>query len=92
MSNAPMPPMPGMLGGQQQPAHPSLEVFKKFVIGQSTKQEAVSAFADYVMTGIRGIPVPNTDLAKSVLSSDSSHNFMGYPQIIQCMALLIKES
>jgi hypothetical protein len=41
------------------------------------------------MTGIRGIPVPELNLAKSVLSSESN-NFMQYPQVIQCMALLIK--
>lgn len=88
MSNA---PMPGMLGGQQ-PLHPSIEVFKNFLNGNATKQDAVNAFADYIMTGMRGIPVPNMDLAKSVLLSDSSHTFMGYPQVIQCMALIIKNS
>lgn len=70
-------------------AHPSLDIFAKFIKGEVTKEEAVNAFADYVMTGIRGIPVPEIELAKSVLSSESS-NFMQYPQIIQCMALLIK--
>jgi len=71
------------------PVHPSLDVFEKFVKGEATREEAVNAFADYVMTGIRGIPVPEIDLAKSVLSYPSN-NFMQYPQVIQCMALLIK--
>ena len=71
------------------PVHPSFDVFSKFIKGEVTRDEAVNAFADYVMTGIRGIPVPAIDLAKSALSSESG-NFMQYPQVIQCMALLIK--
>jgi len=82
---------PNMIGGQpgMPPTHPSFEIFSRFIKGEATRDEAVNAFADYVMTGIRGIPVPELDLAKSVLSSESS-NFMQYPQVIQCMALLIK--
>lgn len=94
MSNAPMPPMPpmpGMIGGQQ-PPHPSLEVFKKYVNGAVSRDEAINAFCEYIMTGIRGMPIPNPELAKSVLSSDSSATFMGYPQIIQCVALMLKQS
>lgn len=81
----------GMIGGQpgMPPAHPSLDIFARFIKGEASRDEAVNAFADYVMTGIRGIPVPALDLAKSVLSSESG-NFMQYPQVIQCMALLIK--
>ena len=81
----------GMMGGQPgiPPTHPSLDIFARFIKGEATKDEAVNAFADYVMTGIRGIPVPELNLAKSVLSAESS-NFMQYPQVIQCMALLIK--
>lgn len=91
MSNVPPPNMGGMLG-QSQPPHPALEVLKKFVQGTVTRDEALNAFCDYVMTGMRGIPVPNPELAKSVLLSDASQNFMGYPQIIQCAALLLKQS
>ena len=79
---------PQMMGGQQDP-HPSINVLARFIKNEATRDEAVNAFADYVMTGIRGIPVPTPDLAKSVLSSESG-NFMQYPQVIQCMALLIK--
>lgn len=79
---------PQMMGGQQD-HHPSINVFAKFIKNEATRDEAVNAFADYVMTGIRGIPVPTPDLARSVLSSESG-NFMQYPQVIQCMALLIK--
>jgi len=82
---------PNMMGGQpgMPVAHPSLDIFARFIKGEATKDEAVNAFADYVMTGIRGIPVPEIELAKSVLSTESG-NFMQYPQVIQCMALLIK--
>jgi len=82
---------PNMMGGQlgMPPSHPSLDIFARFIKGEATRDEAVNAFADYVMTGIRGIPVPELSLAKSVLSAESS-NFMQYPQVIQCMALLIK--
>lgn len=82
------PQMIGMQPGMNQ-AHPSLDVFARFINGKATKDEAVQAFADYVMTGIRGIPVPTLELAKSVLASESS-GFLQYPQVIQCMALLIK--
>jgi hypothetical protein len=71
------------------PVHPSFDIFSKFIKGEVSRDEAVNAFADYVMTGIRGIPVPSVDLAKSSLSSESG-NFLQYPQVIQCMALLIK--
>jgi hypothetical protein len=82
---------PNMIGGQpgMNPVHPSLDIFSRFIKGEVTRDQAVDAFSDYIMTGIRGIPVPTHELAKSVLSSESS-NFMQYPQIIQCMALLIK--
>ena len=82
---------PNMMGGQpgMPPTHPSLDIFARFIKGEATRDEAVNAFADYVMTGIRGIPVPEIELAKSVLSTESG-NFMQYPQVIQCMALLIK--
>ena len=81
---------PNMMGQSEVPLiHHSLNVFEKFVKGEASRDEAVNAFADYVMTGIRGIPVPEIDLAKSVLSYPSN-NFLQYPQVIQCMALLIK--
>lgn len=89
MSNVPMPQMPGMLGPQQQ-SHPAFDVLRKFLQGSATREEAVNSFCDYVMTGMRGIPVPNLELAKSVILSESSQNFMGYPQIIQCMAIVLK--
>lgn len=79
----------GMIGGQPNPPHPSLDVFARFIKSEATRDEAVNAFADYVMTGIRGIPVPTPELARSVLTSESG-NFMQYPQLIQCMALLVK--
>jgi hypothetical protein len=81
----------GMMGGQpgMPPTHPSLDIFAKFIKGEAARDEAVNAFADYVMTGIRGIPVPSIDIAKTSLSSESG-NFLQYPQVIQCMALLIK--
>jgi hypothetical protein len=84
--------MPPNMMGQSgiPPAHPSLEIFARFINGKATRDEAVDAFADYIMTGVRGIPVPSLDLAKSVLASESS-NFLQYPQVIQCMALLIKK-
>jgi hypothetical protein len=83
--------MGGMLG-QPQPAHPSLEVLRKFVQGEVTREEAVNAFCDFTMTGMRGIPVPNPELAKASLLSEYSHNFMAYHQIILCAALLLKQS
>lgn len=82
---------PNMMGGQpgMPPTHPSFEIFSRFIKGEADRDEAINAFADYIMTGIRGIPVPTYELAKSVLSSESS-SFMQYPQVIQCMALMIK--
>ena len=78
--------------GPATPAHPSIDVFKKFVNSSATKAEAVDAFIEYVTTGIRGMPLPNIDLAKSALNSDTSHTFMGYPQLLQCMAVVLKQS
>lgn len=91
MSNAPMPPMPGMMGGQQTP-HPSFEVFRNYLDGKVAKEDAFYAFADYVTTGIKGIPLPNIDLAKSALKTDTTQSFMGYPQIIQCMGVILKNT
>jgi hypothetical protein len=92
MSNVPMPQMPGgMIGGQQQ-EHPSISIIRKFLLNSVTKEEAVDAFCDYIMTGTRGIPVPNIELSKSVINSETAHAFMGYPQIMQCMAVVIKNS
>lgn len=91
MSNAPMPPIPGMIGNQPQ-EHQSIPIMRNFILGTASKDEAINAFCDYVMTGTRGIPVPNTELAKSVINSETSFAFMGYPQIIQCMAVVLKNS
>jgi hypothetical protein len=81
----------GNIGFQQQ-QHPSIVIFKKFVNGESTKQEAIDAFLEYITNGVRGIPLPNIELAKSTLNSDTAHTFMGYPQLLQCMAIVLKNS
>lgn len=78
--------------GFQQPPHPSISIFKKFVNGSATKAEAIDAFLEYIMNGVKGIPLPAIDLAKTTLNSESSHMFMGYPQLIQCMAVVLKQS
>lgn len=83
---------PMMMGDMPQ-IHPSVNVFSRFLKGEVSREDAVNAFIDYVTTGVRGIPTPNAELAKSVLSApESSANFMGYPQMIQCMAVVIKQS
>lgn len=78
--------------GFQQPSHQSIAVFKKFVNGEASKSDANDAFLEYIMNGVRGIPLPTIDLAKATLNSDSSPMFMGYPQLIQCMAVVLKQS
>lgn len=78
--------------GPATPPHPSMDVFKKFISGSATKAEAIDAFIEYIMSGVRGVALPNIDLAKSALNSDNSHTFMAYPQIMQCMAVVLKQS
>jgi len=78
--------------GPATPTHPSMDIFKKFLNGSATKAEAYDSFIDYVMTGVRGMPLPNIELAKTALNSDTSHTFMGYPQLLQCMAVVLKNS